>query len=179
LVDDNSVLNYCLYIIAAIIMPVMFMVNPFITHAVYEQDSYSCTTCIDISNNILISEMQNGISLNSYFTSLFSDLSRNMTSPSPPTSSSSSSDLFEDSSVNTEIQDNVDSDTEVNGLQEEDTTDTNQASPSSSSDLFEDSSVNTELQDNIENNNTEIDQQDESTTVTELQENNDNNSTSG
>jgi hypothetical protein len=168
LVDDNSDLNYCLYIIAAIITPVMFMLNPFITYAVYEQDSYSCTICIDISNNILISEMQNGNSLNSYFTSLFSDLSRNMTSPPP----SSSLDPFEDSNVNTGLQDNVDTDTEVNGLQEEDTTDT-------TSDLFEDSSVNTGLQDNIENNNTEIDQQDESTTATELQENNDNNSTSG
>jgi hypothetical protein len=179
LVDDNSVLNYCLYIIAAIITPVMSMVNPFITYAVYEQDSYSCTRCFDVSNSILISEIENGNSLDSYFhyTGLFSDLSRNMTSPSPPPASSSSSDLFEDSNVNTELQDNVD--TEVNGLQEEDTTDTNQTSPSSSSDLFEDSNVNTELQDNAENNNTEIDQQDESTTATELQENNDNNATSG
>jgi hypothetical protein len=134
LVDDNSDLNYCLYIIAAIITPVMFMLNPFITYAVYEQDSYSCTICIDISNNILISEMQNGNSLNSYFTSLFSDLSRNMTSPPPP-SSSSSSDLFEDSSVNTELQDNIENNNTEIDQQDESTT-------------------ATELQENNDNNST-------------------------
>jgi hypothetical protein len=73
----------------------------------------------------------------------------------------SSSDLFEDNSTGTQIQDNVDSNTEVNDFQEEDSPDTNQIlPPSSSSDLFEDSSVNTEFQENVENNNTEIDQQD-------------------
>jgi hypothetical protein len=133
LVDDNSVLNYCLYIIAVIITPVMFMFNPFITYAVYEQESYSCTRCFDISNNILISEMENGNSLDSYFTSLFSDLSRNMTSP--PSSSSSSSDLFEDSSVNTELQDNIENNNTEIDQQDESTT-------------------ATELQENNDNNST-------------------------
>jgi hypothetical protein len=126
LVDDNSVLNYCLYIIAAIITPVMSMVNPFITYAVYEQDSYSCTRCFDVSNNILISEIENGNSLDSYFhyTSLFSDLSRNMTSPSPspPPASSSYSDLFEDSNVNTELQDNAENNNTEIDQQDESTT---------------------------------------------------------
>jgi hypothetical protein len=49
--------------------------------------------------------------------------------------------------------------------------------PSSSSDLFEDSSINPELQNKVKNN-AEIDRQNE-TTTTELQENNDNNATSG
>ena len=104
----------------------MSMVNPFITYAVYEQDSYNCTRCFDVSNIILISEIENGNSLDSYFhyTSLFSDLSRNMTSPSPspPQASSSSSDLFEDSSVNTELQDNVENNNTEIDQQDESTT---------------------------------------------------------
>jgi hypothetical protein len=132
-------------------MLLILIFNLFIVHAIDEQDVYSSATCFDISNNRLISEIKN---CNSYFhyTTLFSDLSRNMTS---------SSDLFEDNSTGTQIQDNVDSNTEVNDFQEEDSPDTNQIlPPSSSSDLFEDSSVNTEFQENVENNNTEIDQQD-------------------
>lgn len=98
----------------------------------------------------------------------------------------SSSDLFEDNSTDTQLQDNienqdnVESNTEVNGFQEEDALDTNQASspsPSPSSDLFEDSNENIQPQENVENNNTDIDQQDESTT--ELQGNNDNNTIFG
>ncbi|HEX5976001.1 MAG TPA: hypothetical protein VFY68_01925 [Nitrososphaeraceae archaeon] len=107
-----------------------------------------------------------------HYTTLFSDLSRNMTS---------SSDLFEDNSTdmqlqgNIESQGNVESNTEVNDFQKEDASDTNQtSSPSASSDLFEDNNENTQLQ---ENNNTDIDQQDEITT--ELQGSNDNNTIFG
>ena len=96
----------------------------------------------------------------------------------------SSADLFEDNSTDTQLQDNierqdnVESDTEVDGFQEEDALDTNQtSSPSPSSDLFEDNNENAQLQENVENNNTDIDQQDE--TITELQGNNDNNTIFG
>ena len=138
----------------------------------HEQDVFGSSTCFDYSSNKLISEMEN---CRSYFhyTTLFSDLSRNMTS---------SSDLFEDNSTDTQLQDNiedqdnVESNTGVNGFQEEDASDTNQTS-SPSSDLFEDNNENTQLQENVENNNTDIDQQDE--TTTELQGNNDNNTIFG
>jgi hypothetical protein len=96
----------------------------------------------------------------------------------------SSSDLFEDNSSDTQLQDNIESqdnvetNTEVNGFQEEDALDTNQtASPSTSSDLFEGNNENVQPQGNVENNNTDIGQQDE--TITELQQNNDNNTIFG
>jgi cobalamin biosynthesis protein CobT len=140
----------------------------------HEQDVFGSSTCFDYSSNRLISEMENCRSYFHYAT-LFSDLSRNMTS---------SSDLFEDNSTDTQLQDNiesqgnVESNTEVNDFQEEDASDTNQtSSPSSSSDLFEDNNENTQLQENVENNNTDIDQQDEITT--ELQGSNDNNTIFG
>lgn len=116
-----------------------------------------------------MSDMKNCRSYFHYAT-LFSDLSRNMTS---------SPDFFEDNSTDTQLQDNienqdnVESNTEVNGFQEEDPLDTNQtSSPSPSSDLFDDNNENTQFQENVENNNTDI--EDESTT--EFQVNNDNNS---
>jgi hypothetical protein len=140
----------------------------------HEQDVYGSSICFDNSSNRLISETKNCRSSFHYAT-LFSALSRNMTS---------SSDLFEDNSTdtqvqdNTESQDNVESNTEVNDFQQEDASDTNQtSSPSPSSDLFEDNNENTQLQENEENNNTDIDQQDE--TTTELQVNNDNNTIFG
>ena len=138
-----------------------------------EQDIYGSSTCFDNSSNRLISEMKNCRSYFHYAT-LFSDLSRNMTS---------SADLFEDNSTDTQLQDNiesqdnVESNTEVNGFQEEDASDTSQTSPPPSSDLFEDNNENTQLQENVENNNTDIDQQDE--TTTELQGNNGNNTVFG
>jgi hypothetical protein len=68
---------------------------------------------------------------------LFSDLSRNTTSS--PSSSTSSNDLFEDE--NPEVEGNIDSDLEIEGLQDESTSNVNQTSspPSSTSsnDLFE------------------------------------------
>ena len=156
-----------LLILVSIIIPLISVLNLFIVHAIYEQDVYGSATCLDISK--MISEVKN---CNSYFhyTTLFSDLSRNMTS---------SSDLFEDNGTDTQLQDNIESDTEVNGFQEGDAPDTDQTSPppsSSASDLFEDSSVNTQLQDNIESNNTDIDQQDE-TIVESLVDNDNNNNT--
>jgi hypothetical protein len=152
-----------------IILPVLML---FTIQAI---DAYGSSTCFDNSSNGLISEMKNCRSYFHYAT-LFSDLSRNMTS---------SSDLFEDNSTemqlqdNIESQDNVKSNTEVDGFQEGDASDTDQpSSPSSSpsSDLFEDNNENTQLQDNVENNDTEIDQQDE---ITELEGNNDNNTIFG
>jgi hypothetical protein len=147
------------------------MISLSIIQVIDEQDVFGSSTCFDNSSNRLISEMKN---CRSYFhyTTLFSALSRNMTS---------SSDLFEDNSTdtqvqdNTESQDNVESNTEVNDFQQEDASDTNRtsSSPSPSSDLFEDNNENTQLQENVENNNTDINQQDE--TTTELQVNNDNN----
>jgi hypothetical protein len=152
----------------------MLILSLFIIQGIGEHDVYSISACFDNSNNRLISEMKN---CGSYFhyTTLFSALSRNMTS---------SSDLFEDNSTDTQVQnniesqDNVESNTEVNDFQEEELLDTNQTSSlSPSSDLFEDNNENTQLQQNIENNNTDIDQQDE--TTTELQVNNDNNTIFG
>jgi hypothetical protein len=150
------------------------MISLFIIQVIDEQDVFGSSTCFDNSNIRLTSEMKNCRSYFHYAT-LFSDLSRNMTS---------SSDLFEDNSTdtqvqdNTESQDNVESNTEVNGFQEEEALDTNQtSSPPPSSDLFEDNNENTQLQENVENNNTDIDQQDE--TTTELQGNNDNNTIFG
>ena len=152
----------------------MLILSLFIIQAIDEQDIYGSSTCFDNSSNRLISEMKNCRSYFHYAT-LFSDLSRNMTS---------SADLFEDNSTDTQLQDNiesqdnVESNTEVNGFQEEDASDTSQtSSPPPSSDLFEDNNENTQLQENVESNNTDIDQQDE--TTTELQGNNDNNTVFG
>ena len=97
----------------------------------------------------------------------------------------SSSDLFEDNSTDTQLQDNievqgnVESNTEVNDFQEEDAFGANQTpSPLPPSDLFEDNNENVQLQETEENNNnTDIDQQDE--TTTELRVNNDNNTIFG
>jgi hypothetical protein len=148
------------------------MISLSIIQVIEEQDIiqvFGSSTCFDNSSIRLTSEMKN---CQSYFhyTTLFSALSRNMTS---------SSDLFEDNSTDTQIQDNiesqddVESNTEVNGFLGEDASDTNQtSSPSSSSNFFEDDNENTQLQENVENNNTDIDQQDE--TATELQGNSDN-----
>ena len=151
-----------------IILPVLML---FTIQAI---DAYGSSTCFDNSSNGLISEMKNCRSYFHYAT-LFSDLSRNMTS---------SSDLFEDNSTETQLQDNIESqddiesNTEVNGFLEEDASETNQtSSPSPSSDLFEDNNENTQLQENVENNNTDIDQQGE--TSTELQVNKDNNTIFG
>jgi hypothetical protein len=150
----------------------MFITSLFIIQTIDEQNVNGSSTCFDNSRSM--SEMKN---CRSYLHSatLFSDLSRNMTS---------SSDLFEDNSTDTQPQDNiesqddVESNTEVNGFQEEDASDTNQTSSlSPSSDLFEDNNENSQLQENVENNNTDIDQQDE--TTTELQGNNDNNTIFG
>ena len=139
------------------------------------QDVFGSSTCFDYSSNRLISEMEN---CRSYFhyTTLFSDLSRNMTS---------SSDLFEDNSTDTQLQDNievqgnVESNTEVNDFQEEDTFGTNQtSSPLPPSDLFEDNNENVQLQETEEDsNNTDIDQQGE--TTRELLGSNDNNTRFG
>jgi hypothetical protein len=78
---------------------------------------------------------------------LFSDLSRNTTSsPSSPTSSN---DLFENEDP--EVQGNIGSDLEIEGLQDGSTSDVNQtsspSSPTSSNDLFE--NEDPEVQGNI------------------------------
>src|ERR687895_1696475 len=127
----------------SIIISIILILSLFIIQVIDEQDVYGSSMCFDNSSYRLISEMKNCRSYFHYAT-LFSDLSRNMTS---------SSDLFEDNSTDTQLQDNiesqddVESNTEVNGFQEEDASDTNQtSSPSSSpsSDLFEDNNENTQ-----------------------------------
>jgi hypothetical protein len=155
-------------------MSIMLILGPFIIQVIDEQNVFGSSACSDNSSNRSISEMKDCRS-NFHYTTLFSDLSRNMTS---------SSDLFEDNSTDTQLQDNiesqdnVESNTEVNDFQEEEPLDTNQTSSQSpSSDIFEDNNENTQLQENIESNNTDIDQQDE--TTTELQVNNDNNTVFG
>jgi hypothetical protein len=131
LADD--VLNYCICIVA--ITSVTFMLNPFITYIVNEQEAYASIICGDGSNNAVVAEMQNCSSYKSYFyySGLFSDLSRNMTS-SP--GSNSSSDLIEDNNEDTEVQDDVENNAELN--------------------LQQDETAATELQENDDRNNANI-----------------------
>jgi hypothetical protein len=134
------------------------MLNPFITYVVNEQEAYASIICGDGSNNVVVAEMQNCGSYKSYFyySGLFSDLSRNMTS-SP--GSNSSSDLIEDNNEDTEVQDEeVQDDVENN----EDT-------------QVQDEEVqDEEVQDDVENN-AELNLQQDETATTELQENDDGN----
>lgn len=113
------------------------MLNPFITYVVNEQEAYASIICGDGSNNVVVvvAEMQNCSSYKSYFyySGLFSDLSRNMTS-SP--GSNSSSDLIEDNNEDTEVQDDVENNAEVN--------------------LQQDETAATELQENDDGNNANI-----------------------
>lgn len=113
----DDVLNYCICVV--VITSVTFMLNPFITYVVNEQEAYASIICGDGSNNVVVvAEMQNCSSYKSYFyySGLFSDLSRNMTS-SP--GSNSSSDLIEDNNEDTEVQDDVENNAEVNLQQDE------------------------------------------------------------
>lgn len=112
----DDVLNYCICVV--VITSVTFMLNPFITYVVNEQEAYASIICGDGSNNAVVAEMQNCSSYKSYFyySGLFSDLSRNMTS-SP--GSNSSSDLIEDNNEDTEVQDDVENNAEVNLQQDE------------------------------------------------------------
>jgi hypothetical protein len=111
------------------------MLNPFITYIVNEQEAYASIICGDGSNNAVVAEMQNCSSYKSYFyySGLFSDLSRNMTS-SP--GSNSSSDLIEDNNEDTEVQDDVENNAELN--------------------LQQDETAATELQENDDRNNANI-----------------------
>ena len=129
----DDVLNYCICIV--VITSVMFMLNPFITYVVNEQEAYASIICIDGSNNVVTEEMENCSSYKSYFyySGLFSDLSRNMTS-SP--GSNSSSDLIEDNNEDTEVQDDGENNAEVN--------------------LQQDETAATELQENDDGNNANI-----------------------
>ena len=112
----DDVLNYCICVV--VITSVTFMLNPFITYVVNEQEAYASIICADGSNNVVAEEMENCSSYKSYFyySGLFSDLSRNMTS-SP--GSNSSSDLIEDNNEDTEVQDDVENNAEVNLQQDE------------------------------------------------------------
>jgi hypothetical protein len=113
------------------------MLNPFITYVVNEQEAYASIICVDGSNNVVVvaAEMQNCSSYKSYFyySGLFSDLSRNMTSSSPE--SNSSSDLIEDNNEDTEVQDDVENNAELN---------------------LQDETAATELQENDDGNNANI-----------------------
>ena len=129
----DDVLNYCICIV--VITSVTFMLNPFITYVVNEQEAYASIICGDGSNNVVVvAEMQNCSSYKSYFyySGLFSDLSRNMTS-SP--GSNSSSDLIEDNNEDTEDQDDVENNAELN---------------------LQDETAATELQENDDGNNANI-----------------------
>lgn len=129
----DDVLNYCICIV--VITSVTFMLNPFITYVVNEQEAYASIICGDGSNNVVAAEMQNCNSYKSYFyySGLFSDLSRNMTS-SPP-GSNSSSDLIEDNNEDTEDQDDVENNAELD---------------------LQDETAGTELQENDDGNNANI-----------------------
>lgn len=129
----DDVLNYCICIV--VITSVTFMLNPFITYVVNEQEAYASIICGDGSNNVVVAEMQNCSSYKSYFyySGLFSDLSRNMTS-SPP-GSNSSSDLIEDNNEDTEDQDDVENNAELD---------------------LQDETAATELQENDDGNNANI-----------------------
>lgn len=129
----DDVLNYCICVV--VITSVTFMLNPFITYVVNEQEAYASIICGDGSNNAVVAEMQNCSSYKSYFyySGLFSDLSRNMTS-SPP-GSNSSSDLIEDNNEDTEDQDDVENNAELN---------------------LQDETAATELQENDDGNNANI-----------------------
>jgi hypothetical protein len=111
------------------------MLNPFITYVVNEKEAYASIICGDGLNNLVVAEMQNCNSYKSYFyySGLFSDLSRNMTS-SPP-ESNSSSDLIEDNNEDTEVQDDVENNAELN---------------------LQDETAATELQENDDGNNANI-----------------------
>ena len=130
----DDVLNYCICIV--VITSVTFMLNPFITYVVNEQEAYASIICVDGSNNVVVvvAEMENCSSYKSYFyySGLFSDLSRNMTS-SP--GSNSSSDLIEDNNEDTEVQDDVENNAELN---------------------LQDETAATELQENDDGNNANI-----------------------
>lgn len=128
----DDVLNYCICVV--VITSVTFMLNPFITYVVNEQEAYASIICGDGSNNAVVAEMQNCSSYKSYFyySGLFSDLSRNMTS-SP--GSNSSSDLIEDNNEDTEVQDDVENNAELN---------------------LQDETAATELQENDDGNNANI-----------------------
>ncbi len=121
------------------------MLNPFITYVVNEQEVYASIICVDGSNNVVVvvAEMEICSSYKSYFyySGLFSDLSRNMTS-SP--GSNSSSDLIEDNNEDTEVQDDVENneDTEV------------QDDVENNAELnLQDETAATELQENDDGNN--------------------------
>ena len=129
----DDILNYCICIV--VITSVTFMLNPFITYVVNEQEAYASNICVDGSNNVVVvAEMENCSSYKSYFyySGLFSDLSRNMTS-SP--GSNSSSDLIEDNNEDTEVQDDVENNAELN---------------------LQDETAATELQENDDGNNANI-----------------------
>jgi hypothetical protein len=111
------------------------MLNPFITYVVNEQEAYASIICGDGLNNVVVvAEMQNCSSYKSYFyySGLFSDLSRNMTS-SP--GSNSSSDLIEDNNEDIEVEDDVENNAELN---------------------LQDETAATELQENDDGNNANI-----------------------
>ena len=130
----DDVLKYCICIV--VITSVTFMLNSFITYIVNEQKAYANIICVDGSNNVVaVAEMHNCSSYKSYFyySGLFSDLSRNMTS-SP--GSNSSSDLIEDNNEDTEVQDDVENNAELN--------------------LQQDETAATELQENDDGNNANI-----------------------
>jgi hypothetical protein len=170
----DYILNYYGLCISIIIAFLVIMINPFIISAMSIQYTSASLTCVDYSNNATVANIKNCESLNSHFhrVDLFSELSRNLTS-----SSSSSSDLFEDAE-NTGKED-VESNTETDDLQDETTTDqaneSLSSSPSSSpSNLFEDTEETEEGQDDVESNADDNILEQDATTSEKSPEGNDN-----
>jgi hypothetical protein len=149
----------------------MFMINPFIISAM--QYASASLTCADYSSNIAVAKIYNCQSLNLHFhrVDLFSELSRNMTTPS------SSSGLFENAE-NTGKED-VESNAEADDLQNETTTgqadeSLSSSSPSSHPNLFEETKETEEGQDDVESNADDNKQEQDVTASKESPESNDN-----
>jgi hypothetical protein len=145
---------YGIFSVIVIIVLLLFIFDPFTVDAINEQGSYTNPRWIKHSYGVFMinTESFDPYSLYFHHTDLFSDLSRNTTSsPSP---SSPSSDLFE-TDEDTQFQDNIGSDLEVEESLDVSNTETNQTSstsPSSpSSDLFE-TGEDTQFQSDLESN---------------------------
>jgi hypothetical protein len=144
LVKNSSL--YCTITVVIALLPIIFNTIPVDT--IKELEFYNKPRWIDLYDN---TESFDPYVLYFHQIDLFSDLSRNTTSS--PSSSTSSNNLFENEDP--EVQGNIDSDLEIEGLQDESTSNVNQTSsppsPTSSNDLFE-SEENTEVQSDIEAN---------------------------
>jgi hypothetical protein len=141
---------YCTIAIVIALLPIIF--NPYPVDTIIEDGYYNKPRWIDHYGIYMINtDVFNPGVLYLRQIDLFSDLSRNTTSsPSSPTSSN---DLFENEDP--EVQGNIGSESEIEGLQEGSASDVNQtaspSSPTSSNDLSE-PEENTEFESDFESN---------------------------